>query len=129
MLSKMQKASLAWATGTCLAWMCFGCIHVEITLGVSKDLPVAATVQLLHCADQRARGIQGKEDLSSVDARIARESLRDAFKDAKGLFDVGHRNMPRLQQRLVLVVEKRIQTFRDALAEFVAGYNQGTHEV
>jgi hypothetical protein len=70
-----------------------------------------------------------EEDLSSKDIQIARESLKDAFKDAKGIFDMGQQNMPGLQRRIVELAQQRIQTFRDALSEFVAGYNQGTLEV
>ena len=65
--------------------------------------------------------------------RAARESLGDAWQDMRAAWRAGGSaaggSVPVLQQRVLLFAQSRVQTFRDALSEFVAGYSQGAQEV
>lgn len=65
--------------------------------------------------------------------RAARESLGEAWGDVRAAWSssgsAAGGSMPALQRRVLEFAQGRVQTFRDALAEFVAGYTEGAREV
>jgi hypothetical protein len=68
-------------------------------------------------------------DTSAEDIKVARESLREAWKDASSLLGTGRSVFEAMQPRLLTLARTRVQTFQDAISEFMAGYRDGAQQV
>jgi hypothetical protein len=70
-----------------------------------------------------------KAEDSQADIKAAQQALREAWQDASSAFGSGRSGMTAVQPRLLAFAQGRVQTFRDAMSEFMDGYSEGTKQV